>query len=120
MMIRVPLVPPSPNELRRKYRHPHAYRKLRKLWEAELLYGASCSRHRNELIALAEKSIVTVQITVHHTHAFDMDNLMGAQKVILDALRNIHFLANDDAKHLQLLPPEQVIGKEKYTLVVLR
>jgi len=40
--------------------------------------------------------------------------------VILDALRNIHFLANDDAKHLQLLPPEQVIGKEKYTLVVLR
>jgi hypothetical protein len=119
MIITVPLVPPSPNELRRKYRNPHAYRRLRKLWEDELFYGASCSRHRAELIDAAKKGRMRVQITVHHPRIFDQDNLPGALKPILDALVNIHFLANDDREHLELLPPAQIHSTEKKTVIVI-
>lgn len=122
MIISVPLVPPSPNELRRKYRHPMAYRRLRKLWEDALFYGASCARHRNEQIELAKTTRMKVQIIVHHTKEFDQDNLPGACKPILDALVNIEFLKNDDRMHLELVPPEQILCKHRnecHTVVVI-
>src|SRR6516164_953856 len=38
MKILIPgMVPPSPNELRRKYRHPHAYRRLRDTWQQAIV-----------------------------------------------------------------------------------
>ena len=119
MMITVPLVPPSPNELRRKYRNPHVYRKLRKLWEQELFYGASCARHRNELIALAKKSKMTVAITVFHSREFDVDNLAGSQKPILNALKNIHFIRDDSPACIELSPPQQVLSKDHKTVVCI-
>lgn len=93
------------------------YRKLRKLWEHNLFYGASCSRHRNELIAFAKVSRMVVQITVFHNREFDVDNLAGSQKPILDALKNIHFIRDDSAKFLELYPPAQVLSKEGKTVV---
>jgi len=116
--ITVPMVPPSPNELRRKYRHPHAYRKLRKQWEHDLFYGVSCSRHRNELFACAKTvEKMCVQITVYHTRTYDEDNLQGCQKPILDALKNLGFIANDSIQKLLLMPALQVTSKEKKTIV---
>lgn len=121
MIISVPLVPPSPNELRRKYKHPHAYRKLRKLWEQELFYGASSARHRNEQIFFADHGVkMRVRITVFHAREFDADNLAGAQKPILDALVNIGFIKDDSSIHLELDPPEQTISKEKKTVIYIQ
>ena len=60
-----------------------------------------------------------VEITVHHTKEFDADNLVGALKPILDALKNIHFLKNDDSKCLELAPPQQIVGKEKKTIICI-
>jgi len=36
--ITVPMVPPSPNVMKRKYRHFMAYKRLREDWEKTLLY----------------------------------------------------------------------------------
>jgi hypothetical protein len=117
--ITVPSIPPSPNVLRRKYRNPHTYRRLRKQWENDLFYGVSCSRHRNDLIALATATQqMQVQVTIYHTKPFDDDNLVGALKPILDALRNIGFIANDSPDKLELLPTTQVIGPEECKTVV--
>jgi hypothetical protein len=117
-IITIPLVPPSPNELRRKYRHPLAYRKLRKLWEQELFYGMACSRHRQELLAAAAASErMRVEIVVHHTKEFDPDNLPGACKPILDAMKNCGYIVDDNEKKLQLIPPAQVLSQEKKTVI---
>jgi Holliday junction resolvase RusA-like endonuclease len=118
-MIWVPRVPPSPNELRRKYRHAHAYRRLREQWEHDLFYGVGSSRLRAELEDTAENVKMRVQITLYHSRDYDADNLAGCQKPILDALKNLHFIADDCSKKLLLLPAEQVkvARKEAKTLV---
>lgn len=59
-----------------------------------------------------------VQITLFHKKEFDPDNLAGCQKPILDALVNIHFLADDDREHLELVAPFQVVDKTKNRTVV--
>jgi len=119
-LISIPNAPPSPNELRRKYRHPHAYRKLRQQWEHDLFYGVSCSRHRQELIAQAAASPrMRVAITIFHPRVFDQDNLVGSLKPILDALRNLGFIVNDSIDKLELMEPTQVKSKEKKTLVAI-
>ncbi len=120
MIITVPLVPPSPNELRRKYRNPHAYRRLRQLWEHNLFYSACSVENRNELIEMVNSgSRMIVEITIHHLGRFDDDNLAGAQKPILDALVNIGFLKGDSLEHLCLKVARQVKSTEKKTVVVI-
>ena len=101
-------VPPSPNVIRRKYRNPHAYKKLRTVWEWALL-ASPCARHRRELIAQAKKrGKLAVQVTMHHAGRFDEDNLQGAQKIVLDSLVNIGFIAGDSPDKIHLLPAVQV------------
>jgi len=117
VLISIPRVPPSPNVLKRKYRTPHTYKKLREEWEHDLYYGVSCGRHRSYLRDNAKMGRMWVQITVHHSKPFDADNLQGSQKVILDALRNLEYIADDSQDKLNLIPAEQIIGKEKKTVV---
>jgi hypothetical protein len=108
MILEVPDIPPSPNVIKRKYRNPHAYKVLRTLWEWSL-FSAPCQRHRKALVAQAKNvAKVQVQITLHHSGVYDEDNLAGAQKVVLDALVNIGFIAGDSPAKLDLLPPAQV------------
>jgi len=116
--IMIPAVPPSPNELRRKYRHPHAYKKLRQQWEHDLFYGMSCARHRQELVDQAKSfQQMRVHVTVYHSRLYDSDNLAGSQKPILDALKNLGFIADDSPARLDLLTPSQIISDEKKTIV---
>lgn len=117
MILTILAVPPSPNELRRKYRNPHAYKRLREQWEHDLHYGVSCSRHRQELREHAQQGRLQVEITVYHARAYDPDNLQGCQKVVLDALVNIGFLADDSIQKLHLLPARQIRSKELKTTV---
>jgi hypothetical protein len=105
--ITVPLVPPSPNVLKRKYRNPHAYKRLRDTWESMIFY---CT-------PLAERTLLTgwaasaqykirIRITMHHVgSARDPDNLPGSQKIVLDALKNQHFLHDDSGEWIDLLKP---------------
>ena len=117
ILITIPMIPPSPNVLKRTYRHPHAYKRLREQWEHDLYYGVACGRHRSYLRDNAIHGKMWVQIIIHHRKPFDPDNLQGSQKVILDALKNLRFIADDSSEKLDLIPAEQVIGKEQKTIV---
>lgn len=110
----VPMVPPSPNEMRRKYRHPKVYMNLRKVWETSLAAAAGSSeklRAIREAVASSPKMRVQIIITQGGGRkGYDPDNVQGSQKVVLDALKNIGFLRDDSAKHIQLFPPKQIVG----------
>lgn len=118
------MVPPSPNVMRRKYRHPMAYRRLRKEWEKELFNNGllQCgAREVNTQTASAEAGKhFNVEITLGHSRPYDPDNLPGSLKVVLDALKNIHFIADDDAKHIELEKPLQVKTKRKECFTRIR
>lgn len=119
-ILEVPDVPPSPNVMRRKYRNPHVYKELRTAWEWALLLSVS-PRFRTKLKQQAKKvGRLQVQITMHHTREFDPDNLPAAQKVVLDALVNIGFLAGDSADKIELLPAVQVKCKRKEIKTIVR
>ena len=112
-------VPPSPNVVKRKYRNPHAYRRLRTSWETMLLYSIS-PHHRTALKAQAKvPGKVFVDCTLHHSRAYDPDNLFGSTKVILDALVNIGFLADDSPANIRLTV-QQVKAKRKEVKTVVK
>lgn len=113
-------IPPSPNVIRRKYRNPHAYMRLRNSWEI-MLRSAPAPHHRKVLTEQAKKGgKLTVQITMQHSRLYDPDNLMGAQKLVLDALVNIGYLAADSADKLVLLPAVQVKATRKDPKTTIR
>jgi hypothetical protein len=119
MILTIPEVPPSPNELRRKYKTPWAYKKLRDMFEYALLASVG-PHHRHALKEQAKKSgKLWVQMTLHHVGTYDDDNLAGSQKPVLDALVNIGFLAGDSPDKLQLLPAAQIkcLRKEQKLVV---
>ena len=119
-ILEVPDIPPSPNVVKRKYRNAHVYKKLRERWEWALLV-APCLHHRKALVAQAKKvGKLQVQITMHHSRFYDPDNLAGAQKVVLDALVNIHFLAGDSPDKIDLLPAVQVKCPRKSCKTVVK
>ena len=60
-----------------------------------------------------------VQVSVYHARKYDLDNLWGSQKPVLDALKNIGLIRDDSEEWLQLDAPTQVIGKERKTVVTL-
>lgn len=107
MRITVPMVPPSPNELRRKYRNPFAYKKLREAWERSLAYAVPSAGEVFALRRLAAAGRVRVKVTVFHPGTYDPDNIVGCLKPVLDALKNIRFLTDDSREWLELLPVEQ-------------
>jgi len=105
----VSMVPPSPNVLRRKYRNPHVYKKLREAWEHALYYMAGSGRHRNQLQDFARTHKMRVRIILHHRGSYDPDNLYGCLKPVLDALKEVGYIRDDNARCLELAPPEQVL-----------
>ena len=80
------MVPPSPNELRRKYRHPHAYRRLRDTWQ-QAIVRMTWPSDRTTLRSTGQKSRMVIQLTIYNVRRYDEDNLQGCQKPVLDALK---------------------------------
>ena len=117
--IEIPMIPPSPNVLRRKYRHFAVYKKLRDEWQKALI-GFLHPHSRYVLREAAQTNgQAKVFVTVFHKRMFDVDNLVGSMKPILDALVNVGFLRDDDPKHISLhvtqekaKEPKTVIGIE--------
>ena len=115
MLMSIPRTPPSPNMIKRAYRNPHVYKNLRHAWGWELKAAAGLARFR--LMAMADvQTKMRVKIHIAHKQKFDPDNLVGSVKVILDALREIHFLADDSPELLELeVTQEQCLTP--YTLI---
>jgi hypothetical protein len=97
------MVPPSPNELKRKYRNPHVYARLRDLWHQAIL----CMTHPPERDAyrlMAKHRQMQVQVTIHNAREYDPDNLVGCQKPLLDALVMMKLIHDDSRQWLKLEP----------------
>jgi hypothetical protein len=119
MKIYMPLFkPPTVNVLRRKYRNPFVYKKLREKWEEAIFYWAGVNglEERRELLDhVSRGGRVRVHITVAHKgRQGDPDNFPGVQKVILDAMTRLRLIWDDSSEHIELVPPtEQLVKGDK-------
>src|SRR5215469_15577568 len=113
MKIVIPgMVPPSPNELRRKYRNPHAYKRLRQAWETAIIYMTP-PHDRKFVKESAQISRMMIQLVIHNSREYDPDNLQGCQKPVLDALKNLGYIRDDSERWLELLDPIYSPSKRK-------
>lgn len=119
MTLTVPMIPPSPNLLKRKYRHPMAYKRLREYWEGHLFASPSATQRTQLKRQAKQAGVLWVQMAVYHSRLYDEDNLQGSYKVVLDALVRIGFLAGDSPDRLRLEPAVQIKSsrKDAHTLV---
>jgi hypothetical protein len=101
--LNVPMIPPSPNVMRRKYRNHHVYKKLREAWEYALMVapGSSAVLAGIRKMAVAHER-VSVHICIAHASLYDPDNLYGSAKVVLDAMENLRFIKKDNEEHIKL------------------
>jgi hypothetical protein len=108
----------SANELRRKYRSPFTYAKLRDEWGWEL-FAAATLKQRTALKAMATSGKrIWIEITVQHTRLFDRDNLWSSVKPLLDSMVQLRWLAGDSEKHIDLLVVQSA-GKPDKTRIRL-
>jgi hypothetical protein len=95
-------VPPSANVLRRKYRNPHVYAKLRDSW-GWILFATATLRERKELRDMGKGGKrVKVSVCVQHRQLFDRDNLFASVKPVLDSMVGLRWLKDDSEKEIQL------------------
>lgn len=105
-MIRLTLssVPPSLNKYLRM--HWAVKRQLRTNYQWELTTAFMATKD-----AIPEGVKIHVIITIYHPRLFDPDNLYGACKPLIDAMRDCHFIKQDSPKWLRL-KVEQVREKD--------
>jgi len=108
--------PPSGNSLRRKYRNPHVYARLRDSWGWSLAAAAS-PNERSFLKGIpATGKRVRVIISVQHRQLLDPDNLYAAVKPILDSLVGLGWLRDDSEEHIEL-QAVQIKGEVAKTVI---
>jgi hypothetical protein len=112
-------IPPSANVLNRKYRHPRSYKMLRDGWQ-RMIWGLVQGGDKSWLRAMCDLSKkMRVDITFNHRQWDDADNLPYRGKILLDCLRNLEFLRDDDAAHLELHVKQQIL-RDKETWIVIQ
>ncbi len=108
--LNIPMVPPSPNLLRRKYKNYHAYGRLRDEWQRAIYYSLDHNL-RSWLEAMAKLGKkMSVKVTLQHKRLYDPDNLTGSLKPLLDSLVRLKLLANDDNDHIGLTVDQEQIN----------
>jgi hypothetical protein len=111
-------IPPSKNVLRRKYRSPHAYKKLRDGWQRHS-WGLVQGPDRAWLLSMAALGKrMRIDATLMHTRLYDTTNAHGSLDPVIDGLVNLGFLADDDVKHLDLHVTQQKIRADQTVLVI--
>lgn len=110
--LNIPMVPPSANVLKRRYRNPHAYARLRDEWQRAIYYSTHIGvRPWLEAMASLGKRM-EVKVTIQHKRLYDEDNAWAGCKPLLDALVRLKLLADDDNEHLELsVDQEQINAK---------
>lgn len=93
-MIEIPIEIVSLNVLRRRYKHPHAYRRLRNRYGWAL--KASRAEHRLGRAA-GRRRVHIVRLMGPRGKEFDPDNLHGGAKPLVDELVTVGVLLDDTA-----------------------
>jgi hypothetical protein len=96
------MVPPSGNALRRKYRWPHQYKRLRDEWGWSIKVSVATQDLRFLIRSVEKKQKATVRIQVMHKRLYDYDNLVSGCKPVVDSLVNLGLLAGDSPKQIDL------------------
>ena len=88
MQIAIPMLTPSLNELKRKYRHPMAYKRLRTSWEWAV---------KAAIMPVQEEPFCRCVVTITRVgpRELDWDNLTAGFKPLLDALVNNRVIEDD-------------------------
>lgn len=112
LTITVPFTPPSANVLKRKYRNPHAYARLRDSWQHTIYYliDAQTRMWLEAMAKLGKK--MRVEITIQHKKLYDEDNAMAGCKPLLDSLVRLKLLADDNSAHLELSVTQEKINAD--------
>jgi hypothetical protein len=94
MILEIPRIPESPNELRRfHWRHRHRHDKM---WKEEV-YWASLPHRPDSPLAKAH-----ITIDRRSWGRLDPDNLTSSMKPVVDALRYARVIENDTEDHIKL------------------
>jgi len=110
MILTIPRVPLSPNQLLGK--HWSAKAKEKKEWGWELMAALPTKWEK----ALERKMRVT--ITIHNARQYDRDNSWASVKPILDAMKGLGMIVDDRAEFCDLtVLQEKSTRKEKRTVI---
>lgn len=111
MRLVIPHIPASPNRWNGK--HWSVYRRSRKLWD-RLVWGAMA-----QVGAKAERlPKATVRIVRQASRKLDKDNLYGACKPVVDALKANWLILDDSPEHIELTVAQRV-GRPSLTEITV-
>lgn len=108
----VPFASPSQNQLDRKYRNPHARKRLRESWE-QVIRLLPEYHSREWLKAMAKlKKRMEVRFTIQHKKLYDKANAYGGTKPCVDALVNVGYLYDDSIEFCELIVEQDKINAD--------
>lgn len=116
--ITVPRSTESNNELKRKYRNQHVYRKLRESWQRDIYILTKKQDVRDLRAHVDLQTRVKVSIHTLRSKLLDRDNLFGGIKPCLDAIKNLGFIV-DDREEFCLLDVTQERNPGKFTFITI-
>jgi hypothetical protein len=108
----MPGCPPSGNVMRRKYRSPHAYKRLREGWQRTIWAFLAPGRRCYEL----PEQKMHVVVTIEHMKLYDADNAISGCKPLLDSLTNLGIIRDDSPERIEL-HVLQVKSRENQTTI---
>ncbi len=113
-------LPPTENQLRRKYRHPHAYRQLRERWTKILQFGSGSAKASRLIREAAEQGPMRVKVFIFKRRFHDQDNADGCRKFILDAARDnrVRYLTDDNQQWLASATVTQIKSAHRRGTVI--
>ena len=111
----MPGIPPSGNEMRRKYRTPHAYKRLRDCWQRTIWAFLEPGKRRTACL----EAKMRVTVTIEHARLYDADNAISGCKPLLDSLTRLVLIRDDSPEWIEL-HVEQVKSRENQTTIEIR
>ena len=96
--------------MRRKYRHPFAYMKLRDTWKRTIWALGPRSNAGNDPMR--------VSIHVEHRTLYDEDNLVAGCKPILDSLKSLSYIKDDSPQFIKLRVTQEKSRERQTTIEV--
>jgi hypothetical protein len=89
----------SQNDLRGRWKHPKAYRRLRNQYEHDVTYSAMAAKVPK---ATGKRRLSVTRLYCGRARPFDPTNLYGGAKPLVDAIVRAGLLVDDKAEWLEL------------------
>jgi len=110
---------PSLNDLKgKKYRNHHDYTRLRNEWQRTIYYSVPYVE-RSWLLGM-QRAGKKMRLTIHvaHKKLYDVDNLIGGCKPVVDALKHLLFLKDDSPEFMELHITQEKLNDARTTITL--